>query len=56
MKVHEAISILNLPQNYTQQELKKKYYIIDGRTRFYCCLFLNVPAKVRIICDYEIRS
>ena len=37
-------------------ELKKKYYIIDGRTRFYCCLFLNVPAKVRIISDYEIRS
>lgn len=37
-------------------ELKKKYYIIDGRTRFFCCLFLNVPAKVRIISDYEIRS
>ena len=32
-------------------ELNKKYYIIDGRTRFYCCLFLNIPAKVRIISD-----
>ena len=32
-------------------ELYNKYYIIDGRTRFYCCLFLNIPAKVRIISD-----
>lgn len=37
-------------------ELNKKYYIIDGRTRFYCCLFLNVPAKIRKISDYDIRS
>jgi len=26
MKVHEALSILNLPSNYTQHELKKQYY------------------------------
>ena len=36
-------------------ELNKKLYIIDGRTRFYCCLFLNVPAKVRIISDNELN-
>ena len=32
-------------------ELNKKYYIIDGRTRFYCCIFLNVPAKIRMLRD-----
>lgn len=32
-------------------ELEKKYYIIDGRTRLYCCIFLNVPAKVRIVSE-----
>ena len=36
-------------------ELNKKFYIIDGRTRFYCCLFLNVPARVRIISDNELN-
>ena len=36
-------------------ELNKKLYIIDGRTRFYCCLFLNVPAKVRILSDNELN-
>ena len=37
-------------------ELNKKYYIIDGRTRFYCCLFSKVPAKVRIISDYKLNE
>jgi len=37
-------------------ELEKKYYIIDGRTRFYCCLFLNVPAKIRIVLDEDINE
>ena len=37
-------------------ELDKSYYIIDGRTRFYCCLFLNVPAKVRILSDKDINE
>jgi hypothetical protein len=32
-------------------ELNKKPYIIDGRTRLYCCIFLNVPAKVRLLRD-----
>ena len=32
-------------------ELNKNYYIIDGRTRLYCCIFLNVPAKIRVIKD-----
>lgn len=32
-------------------ELNKNYYIIDGRTRFYCCIFLNIPARVRILTD-----
>jgi len=32
-------------------ELNKKSYIIDGRTRLYCCIFLNVPAKVRVLKD-----
>lgn len=32
-------------------ELNKNYYIIDGRTRFYCCIFLNKPAKVRVLKD-----
>lgn len=36
--------------------LDKKYYIIDGRTRFYCCIFLNIPAKVRTLYDYEIAN
>lgn len=36
-------------------ELNKKYYIIDGRTRFYCCIFSNLPAKVRIIFGDEIE-
>ena len=36
-------------------ELNKKVYIIDGRTRFYCCLFLNVPARVRILSDNELN-
>ena len=35
-------------------ELKKKYYIIDGRTRLYCCIFLNLPAKVRKISDKDL--
>ena len=30
-------------------ELNKNYYIIDGRTRLYCCIFLNVPAKIRVL-------
>lgn len=37
-------------------ELNKKLYIIDGRTRLYCCLFLNKPAKVRIISDIELNK
>ena len=37
-------------------ELNKKPYIIDGRTRLYCCLFLNVPAKVRILTDQELNE
>lgn len=32
-------------------ELNNKSYIIDGRTRLYCCIFLNVPAKVRVLKD-----
>ena len=36
-------------------ELYKKHYIIDGRTRLYCCIFLNKPAKVRIITDYLLK-
>ena len=32
-------------------ELNKNYYIIDGRTRLYCCIFLNVPAKIRVLKD-----
>jgi hypothetical protein len=37
-------------------ELNKKHYIIDGRTRFYCCIFLNEPAKVRIISDFALNE
>jgi len=37
-------------------ELNKKLYIIDGRTRLYCCLFLNKPAKVRIVTDKELNE
>lgn len=37
-------------------ELKKKMYIIDGRTRFYCCLFNKVPAKIRIISDHKLNE
>lgn len=37
-------------------ELNKKYYIIDGRTRFYCCLFLNKDVKVRIISDTKLNE
>lgn len=37
-------------------ELKKNLYIIDGRTRLYCCLFLNKPAKVRILTDKELNE
>tara|TARA_R100000278_G_scaffold70339_1_gene55651 strand:- start:1117 stop:1605 length:489 start_codon:yes stop_codon:yes gene_type:complete len=37
-------------------ELYDKYYIIDGRTRLYCCLFLNIPAKVRIISDKKLNE
>jgi len=36
-------------------ELNNKYYIIDGRTRFYCCIFLNLPAKVRIISENTLK-
>lgn len=32
-------------------DLNNKSYIIDGRTRLYCCIFLNVPAKVRVLKD-----
>lgn len=32
-------------------KLNEKLYIIDGRTRLYCCLFLKVPAKVRVVKD-----
>lgn len=32
-------------------ELQKKHYIIDGRTRFYCSLFLNKPVKMRMLSD-----
>ena len=37
-------------------ELNDKYYIIDGRTRFYCCIFLNIPAKVRILLDKTLNE
>ena len=37
-------------------ELNKKLYIIDGRTRFYCCLFNKVSARVRVIFDYELNE
>ena len=37
-------------------ELNKNFYIIDGRTRLYCCLFLNKPAKVRIVTDKELNE
>lgn len=37
-------------------ELYDKYYIIDGRTRFYCCLFLNIPANIRILSDKNINE
>ena len=37
-------------------ELNKKHYIIDGRTRFYCCLFLKIPVKVRILSDKELNE
>jgi len=37
-------------------ELNKRLYIIDGRTRFYCCLFYKVPARVRIIFDYKLNE
>ena len=37
-------------------ELNGKIYIIDGRTRFYCCIFYNVPAKVRILRDSDILN
>ena len=37
-------------------ELNKKSYIIDGRTRLYCCIFLNVPAKIRTVYDYELLN
>ena len=36
--------------------LNSIYYIIDGRTRFYCCLFYNLPAKVRVISDFEVKE
>ena len=36
--------------------LNNKYYIIDGRTRFYCCMFLNIPAKVRIVLDDKLNE
>lgn len=35
-------------------KLEKKYYIIDGRTRLYCCLFLNKPAKIRLVTDKDL--
>lgn len=37
-------------------KLNKKYYIIDGRTRFFCCIFLNIPAKVRVISDFALNQ
>ena len=37
-------------------ELNKKLYIIDGRTRLYCCLFHKVPARVRVIFDYKLNE
>jgi len=37
-------------------QLNNKIYIVDGRTRFYCCIFYNIPAKVRILYDYEILN
>lgn len=37
-------------------ELNKKHYIIDGRTRFYCCMFLNKPAKVRVMTDVDLNE
>ena len=37
-------------------ELNKRLYIIDGRTRFYCCLFNKVPARVKIIFDKELNE
>ena len=37
-------------------ELYDKYYIIDGRTRLYCCLFLNTPANIRILSDKNINE
>tara|TARA_B110000977_G_C10967207_1_gene450889 strand:+ start:86 stop:577 length:492 start_codon:yes stop_codon:yes gene_type:complete len=37
-------------------ELNKKHYIIDGRTRFYCSLFLKQPVKMRMISDTELNK
>lgn len=35
-------------------ELDKRMYMIDGRTRLYCCIFLNLPLKVRILTDNKL--
>jgi len=35
-------------------ELNKKDYIIDGRTRFYCCIFLNIPTRIKIVYDHSL--
>ena len=37
-------------------QLNERIYIIDGRTRFYCCIFHNTPAKVRILQEYDILN
>ena len=35
-------------------ELDKKMYMIDGRTRLYFRIFLNLPLKVRILADNKL--
>ena len=37
-------------------ELNKKMYMIDGRTRLYFCIFLNLPLKVRILTDNKLNK
>lgn len=35
-------------------EIDKKMYMVDGRTRLYYCVFLNLPLKVRILTDNKL--
>jgi len=62
--IHRGFSIKEIYESVVKNnyhpilflKLYDKYYIIDGRTRFYCCLFLNVPAKIRILSDEDINE